>query len=158
MPANSYRFVERWDLPGFTPEQVYDVLVDAKLLPEWWTGVFLEAEGIGENPEPVAGAKAKVVARGFLPYKVRFVIEAIELIPGKLVLVKTSGDFNGQGRATITASDEGTILETEWLAIVNKPIVRFLSPILRPIFALNHYWTTPRGVKGLLRYLAEKHG
>lgn len=158
MPANRYRFVELWDLPGYTPEQVYEVIVDAALLPEWWTGVFLEAEHVGQGPHPAVGGKARVVARGFLPYKVRFTIEAVELVPGKLVRTRTTGDFSGEGRATITATSRGTQLETEWRATVNKPAVRFLSPALRPIFALNHYWTTPKGVKGLLRYLGKKHG
>ena len=48
MPVNSYRFDERWTIPGFSPQRVYDVLADPKLLPKWWTGVYLEA--IPEDP------------------------------------------------------------------------------------------------------------
>jgi len=44
-----------------------------------------------------------------------------------------------------------------WQVLVERPILRFLSPLLRPTFAWNHRWTTPRGEAGLRRYLAERH-
>jgi hypothetical protein len=37
---------------------------------------------------------------------------------------------------------------------VLRPVLRQLSPLLRPLFAWNHRWTTPRGEKGLRAYLA----
>lgn len=40
---------------------------------------------------------------------------------------------------------------------VEKPVVRFLSPVLKPLFARNHNWATPRGEAGLRAYLRE-HG
>jgi len=39
---------------------------------------------------------------------------------------------------------------------VLRPILRLLAPLLRPAFAWNHRWTTPRGEKGLREYLAAR--
>ena len=44
MPSNVFRFKERWELPGAKVRQVYDVLSRGELLPQWWKGVYLEAE------------------------------------------------------------------------------------------------------------------
>ena len=51
MPANSYRFVEYWWIPGASPEEVYETISQARLLPEWWKGVYLEAEPLDGAPK-----------------------------------------------------------------------------------------------------------
>lgn len=156
MPANTYRFVEQWWIPEASPDEVYRVISDSRLLPEWWKGVYLEAQPLGEWTEPRVGARARVKARGFLPYKLDFVLESTALEPGRLVEVKTIGDFVGVWRATLSLEPGGTRVDIDWRVTVEKPLVRFLSPVLKPLFAWNHYWTTPRGEAGLRAYLRER--
>ncbi|WP_246671436.1 hypothetical protein [Mesorhizobium sp. B2-4-12] len=85
-----------------------------------------------------------------------FIIEAAELEPALLVVVKTLGDFDGLWRAELSPSDTGTHVRLTWQVTVERPILKFLAPLLRPAFAWNHRWTTPRGEAGLRRYLLEK--
>ncbi|MCA9950572.1 MAG: SRPBCC family protein [Anaerolineales bacterium] len=158
MPANNYHFKEYWNFPGYTPEQVFEVLANATLLPEWWKGVYLEAELLEAYFEPIFGAKARVKARGFLPYKLEFELESLRLEPGQLVEVKATGDFDGIWRAKFSSNAQGTKVEIDWRVTVNLPLIRYLSPIFKPFFAWNHNWTTPRGEQGLLAYLGQKHG
>ena len=82
-----------------------------------------------------------------------FIIEAAELEPGRLVVVKTYGDFDGLWRAELSPSGSGTHVQLTWQVTVERPILKFLAPLLRPAFAWNHRWTTPRGEAGLRRYL-----
>jgi len=157
--VNSYRFAERWTIPGFSPQQVYDVLADVKLLPEWWTGVYLEA--IPEDPAaaPRIGARARVKARGFLPYRIRMTLEATVLDPGKAVGVRTWGDLEGTWRATLSPDGAGgTRVDIVEEVVGHKAVIRLLSPLLKPVFAWNHYWTSPRGQSGLRAFLAKRHG
>lgn len=156
MPANTYHFIEHWSIPGASPEQVWPVLADARLLPHWWRGVYLEAEPLDGWAEPQPGGRARVKARGFLPYKLNFIIESTALEPGRLVEVKTKGDFTGVWRATLSPEAGGTRVDLDWQVTVDKPLIRWLSPLLKPLFAWNHYWTTPRGEAGLRAYLAEQ--
>jgi len=156
VPANVYRFVEQWKLPGSTPDEVYEVLSDARLLPDWWKGVYLESEPINGWSTPKVGARVRVKARGFLPYTLSFILEATALQPGRLVEVRTLGDFEGVWRATLSAGDSGTRVDIDWKVTVQKPVVRLLSPLLKPLFAWNHHWTTPRGEAGLRAYLVER--
>lgn len=156
MPANTYRFVEHWWIPGATPEEVYEVISDSRLLPRWWKGVYLESRPLGEWTEPRVGSRTRVKARGFLPYRLNFILETTALEPGRLVEVKALGDFEGIWRATLSSEPGGTHVDIDWRVTVQKPIVRFLSPVLKPLFAWNHYWTTPRGETGLRTYLRER--
>jgi hypothetical protein len=145
MPANSYRFVEYWWIPGASPEEVYGTISQARLLPEWWKGVYLEAEPLDGTSEPYVGARARVKARGFLPYELNFILETTALQPGRLVEVRTVGDFVGFWRATLSPEPGGTRVDIDWRVVVEKPLIRSLSPLLKPLFAWNHNWTTPRG-------------
>ena len=83
MPANRYRFVESWTIPHATPDEVWAVLADAQLLPVWWKGVYLAAQPLGERTGLHVGARARVMARDFLPYRLQFVVEATALEPGQ---------------------------------------------------------------------------
>ena len=158
MPANSYHFVEYWNIPGYTPEQVFEVLANATILPEWWKGVYLEAELLEAYFEPVFGGKVRAKARGFLPYTLEFELESLRLIPGEIVEAKATGDFDGVWRAKLIDYGQGTRVEIDWQVTVNMPLIKYFSPIFKPFFAWNHNWTTPKGERGMMAYLDQKHG
>lgn len=154
MASNHFRFDEAWDIPDASPEEVWDVLANAELLPKWWGDVYKEVEPLTKSDKPVVGGKARARARGFLPYELNFVLEAVKLDRPTLIEVKTVGDFDGLWQASLARNGTGTRVRLVWTVIVERPILRLLSPILRPAFAWNHRWTTPRGEAGLKRYLA----
>lgn len=159
MAANVFRFEESWKIPGASIEDVYDVLSRGELLPLWWKGVYLEAERLDGDGPPKIGDRIRARARGFLPYRLSFMIEATELSPPRCVAVKTSGDFDGSWTARIRPSDDGpgdVHVDLTWEVTVLRPILKLLSPLLRPAFAWNHRWTTPRGERGLREYLARR--
>ncbi len=159
MAANVFRFEESWELPGARVEDVYDVLSRGELLPLWWKGVYLEAERLDGDGPPKVGDRVRAKARGFFPYRLRFVIEATELSPPRRVAVKTSGDFDGRWTAAIRPSEGGqggAHVDLVWEVTVLRPILKSFAPLLRPAFAWNHRWTTPRGERGLREYLAAR--
>ena len=158
MPSNVFRFEERWELPGAKVGQVYDVLSRGELLPQWWKGVYLEAEKLTPGGEPKVGDRVRARARGFLPYELNFIVEAVELEPHRRVVVRTIGDFDGRWSATLTQMETGVRVDLVWEVTVLRPILRFLATLFMPAFAWNHRWTTPRGEKGLQEYLAAHQG
>ncbi len=153
MASNVFRFDEVWEIPGHPPDAVWEVLSDAELLPLWWGDVYREVVPLNSLGKGKVGARARARARGALPYELNFEIEAAELEPGRLVTVKTYGDFDGLWRATLSPSGNGTRVDLLWQVTVERPILKFLAPLLRPAFAWNHRWTTPRGEAGLKKYL-----
>ena len=132
------------------------MLSDAELLPLWWGDVYKEVVPLDSKGKATVGSRARARARGALPYELNFIIEAAELEPGRLVVVKTLGDFDGLWRAELSPSGTGTHVDLTWQVTVQRPILKFLAPLLRPAFAWNHRWTTPRGEAGLRRYLAAR--
>lgn len=159
MPANVYRFDERWSIPGHAPDAVWDVLADGRRLPEWWRGVYERAEPIGPaHDRPTIGAQMRVRVRGFLPYHLDFTVESTALERPHVVEVRAHGDFEGVWRATLAPEGDGTGVDVLWTVTVHKPIIRYLSPLLRPLFAWNHRWAMPRGEAGLRAYLVEHPG
>jgi hypothetical protein len=152
--ANVFRFEESWEIPDASVEQVYDVLSRGELLPLWWKGVYLEAERLDGRGEPKIGERIRAKARGFLPYRLRFILEAEALDRPYRVVIKTRGDFDGRWTAMLLPRDGGVHVELVWEVTVLRPILKFLAPLLRPAFAWNHRWTTPRGQHGLRDYLA----
>lgn len=154
---SEYVFVEQWSIPGHSPAEVYEVLSQAKLLPEWWKGVYLKSTPL-DGDDICVGARAKVKAKGFLPYTLTFLLTATALEPGRLVETKAEGDFDGTWKAEISPAPNGSIVNITWRTIVNKPLVKLLSPLLRPLFRKNHDWTTLRGEQGIRAYLDQRVG
>ena len=156
MPSNVFRFDEEWTIPDATPAEVYEVLAHGEWLPLWWRGVYLKAEKLSPTPTPQVGDRLKVRARGALPYQLDFILEAVELDPGRRVAVRTYGDFDGRWSATLSPTPEGVHVALVWEVTVLKPWLKRLAPLLRPLFAWNHRWTTPRGERGLRAFLAQR--
>jgi hypothetical protein len=156
MTANQFRFEEYWEIPGASAADVYDVLSRGELLPRWWTGVYKDSIKIAGGPEPCVGDRLRVRARGFLPYELNFVVESLVLEPNRRVVVRTMGDFDGLWTADISERDGGVRIDLVWEVSVLRPILRRLAPLLRPLFAWNHRWTTPRGEAGLIAFLAQR--
>ncbi len=153
MSAHVFTFDESWDIPDATVADVYDVLARGELLPLWWKGVYLEAERLTPEQTPRIGARLRAKVRGFLPFTLSFIIEATELDPPRRVAVRTGGDLDGAWSATLSQRGDDVHVALLFEVKIDRPGMRFLAPILWPLFALNHYWTTPRGEKGLQEYL-----
>ena len=156
MPSNVFRFDEHWDLPNVRVEDVYAVLSHGALLPKWWKGVYLEAVPQQPGDTPKVGDKLRARARGALPYELNFILEAVTLEPNRKVVVRSIGDFEGLWTATLSQQGPDVRVDIIWQVTVLRPILKFLAPLLRPAFAWNHRWTTPRGEKGLREYLKEQ--
>ncbi|TLG79238.1 SRPBCC family protein [Methylocystis sp. B8] len=153
MSAHVFKFDEGWDIPDAAIDEVYDVLARGELLPQWWKGVYLEAERLTPGETPQIGGKLRAKVRGFLPFTLNFVVEAVELERPRQVAVRTYGDLDGAWRATLTQRGDDVHVALLFEVRIDRPGMRFLAPLLRPLFALNHYWTTPRGERGLREYL-----
>lgn len=156
MASNVFVFHESWTIADASVGEVYAVLADGERLPLWWKGVYLEVHRLGPDGPPKVGDRLQARARGFLPYELNFILEATALEPDRRVEVKTIGDFEGLWSAELTQRLDSVHVAIVWQVTVLRPILKFLAPILRPAFAWNHRWTTPRGENGLQEYLTRQ--
>jgi len=149
--AAEYRFLDRWTVPH-PIERVFDTVGEPLAYPDWWSDVFLAADGDGGPPEP--GKTITVLARGYLPYRLRFTMECVEVERPTRIRSLLTGDFEGVGEWRLRADGAVTLCELDWRPAVAKPLVRRLTPVLRPLFRSNHAWTMRRGQVRILERLA----
>jgi hypothetical protein len=63
------------------------------------------------------------------------------------------GPVTDASRWRLEPEGEGTRVILEWNPRVEKPLVKILSPILKPIFRWNHDWTMKLGERRIAAYL-----
>jgi hypothetical protein len=156
MPFNQYHFEDHWLVP-FPPDDVWEVLSHSKSYPLWWKPVYLSAQPLDGVDKPQIGGRVAVVARGKLPYRLRFTIETTKLEKPRIIEFKASGDFRTDAsRWILKPHASGTEVILDWNPIVDKPIIKLLSPFLKPLFRWNHAWAMKIGEREIVAYLQEK--
>ena len=146
--ANEYRFLDEWDVDA-PIEAVFDALADARTYPEWWKPVYIEVEADGP---PAPGAVSRQRFKGRLPYQLEQTSEIVRMDRPNGFEVKVVGDLAGRGVWTLTARDGGVHVSFDWRVTGNKPVIRFLTPVLKPMFRWNHNWAIARAREGLEPY------
>src|SRR4029453_17122996 len=107
------------------------------------------------------GKVVRFVSRGRLPYVLRWDARTVERDPPHTLVISASGDFEGEGRWSLAPDGPYVDVEYVWTIQANKPLLRYLSFLLRPIFAANHHWAMARGEESLRRELSRtrrRHG
>jgi uncharacterized protein YndB with AHSA1/START domain len=145
--AREYVFVDAWDV-DVPREAVFEVLADARSYPEWWP-VYLKSETDGP---PEVGQKSRQHFKGRLPYTLRTEATITAYDPPSRLEADVIGDLRGHGRWTLTPRNGGTHVRFDWQVFADRPLLRRLTPVLRPLFRWNHNWAISRAMEGLELY------
>ena len=85
----------------------------------------------------------------------RSVRDGVGHLAGKwLVRLVASGDFVGRGIWTLVQDGSDVLVTYDWKILAEKPLLRNLSFIMKPIFGANHYWAMAKGEESLKLELA----
>jgi hypothetical protein len=152
MAANEYHFVTHWRVQA-SVERVMDVLSDATDLPRWWPSVYLDVREIEAGNASGIGKRVALHTKGWLPYTLRWQFVVTDVSQTGFAL-RASGDFDGRGVWAFAADGEYTNITYDWHIAANKPLLKRLSPLLKPVFARNHEWAMRQGELSLNRELA----
>jgi uncharacterized protein YndB with AHSA1/START domain len=146
--AREYVFVDEWEVEA-PQEEVFRALADARTYPDWWRPVYIGVEG---DDEPSLGCATRHHFKGVLPYTLRTRSQIVEYDPPHSFKVRVEGDLTGQGTWTLTPRDGKVHVRFDWIVIADRPLLRALTPILRPVFRFNHNWSVKRAIAGLEPY------
>lgn len=152
MALHVYHFITRWNIPG-TVSQAYAILNDVSGYPRWWPSLATCFECLSHGNSDGVGAKGRVTTKGFLPYVIRWTYEVTQARPPHEFSIRASGDLTGEGHWTLTQKEKNVDITYEWKVKGDKALLRYLSPVLRPLFIWNHNWVMARGKEGLEREL-----
>ena len=141
--AREYVFVDEWDVDA-PQEVVYDIVADARTYPEWWKPVYISVEG----DEKVTRHHFK----GRLPYTLKMRAEMVREERPRRFEVDVDGDLRGKGIWTFTPRNGRTHVRWDWIGFADRPLLRHLTPILRPLFRWNHNSAVARAREQLEPY------
>jgi uncharacterized protein YndB with AHSA1/START domain len=150
MATNDYHFITRWRVES-TCEEVYEILSKAEDMPRWWPSVYLEIKVYDD------GKLIDLYTKGWLPYTLRWKARLVENQPPHRLVIEALGDFTGKGAWTLTQDGKFVNIVYDWKIQANKPLLKNLSFLLKPIFSLNHQWAMARGEESLKLELARRH-
>jgi len=155
--SNDYHFITHWNVAG-TCDEVSDVLGDPLDLPRWWPMVYLKVEELRPADPNGRGRRVRLLTKGKLPYRLRWEFEVVELRHPHGFTIVADGDFEGKGSWTFEQRGPAVDITFDWRIRAEKPLLRWLSFLMKPIFAANHRWAMARGEECLVRELSRRRG
>jgi len=151
--SNDYVFVTRWRVEA-SIEDVSAILDDATDLPRWWPAVYLDVREVEPGDERGIGRVVELFTKGWLPYTLRWRLRVTESRAPHGFDLEATGDLTGRGVWTLTQDGPYAVVVYDWRVRADKPLLRYLSFVFKPIFAANHRWAMARGEESLKRELA----
>ena len=153
--SNQYTFVTRWRVEG-TCGEVADILGDPLALPRWWPSVYLGVEELEPSDTRGLGRRVRLHTKGFLPYTLSWNLEVVETrYPYGFTIVAT-GDFDGRGVWTFEQDGSFVNVAYDWRLSAEKPLLKNLSFLMKPVFAANHRWAMEQGEESLMLELLRR--
>ena len=155
MRDNRYHFLTRWRVEG-TCGEVADVLGDPLALPRWWPSVYLEADELEPANAQGLGRRVRLRTKGWLPYTIGWELEVVESRYPHGFTIVARGDLDGRGVWTIEQDGRLVSIAYDWRVRADKPLLRNLSFVLKPLFEANHRWAMAQGETSLRLELARR--
>jgi uncharacterized protein YndB with AHSA1/START domain len=152
--AKEYVFIDEWDVDA-PQEAVFNALADSTTYPQWWKPVYIDVEADGP---PAVGRTSKQHFKGRLPYTLHTSSEIVRYEPPNEFEVSVVGDLTGRGVWTFTPTDGKVHIRFDWRVIADRPLLRYLTPVLRPAFRWNHNYAIKMAMEGLEPYARSTSG
>ena len=148
MPANEYQFLTEWRVAAPRP-LLYEILKEGKDYPQWWPDVYLAANFVPSGRADRIGDRVELLTKGWLPYKLRWTAISEKYEAPRRIKIRAEGDFVGRGVWELKDEGATTHIAFDWRLRADKPLLRWLSPVFKPIFKWNHHWAMSTGLTRL---------
>jgi hypothetical protein len=117
--------------------------------------VYLDVKEVAAGDASTGvGKVCDLLTKGRLPYTLRWRAEITEGRPPEGFTIAATGDFMGCGVWTIRQDGPDVDITFDWRLRAEKPLIRGLSLLFKPLFRANHLWAMARGQEGLRAELA----
>jgi hypothetical protein len=156
--AQVYDFLSNWRFEDATLNEVADILEDTASMPLWWPALFKSVRIVEPGTGHSLGQVAECACRARLPYTLRFRYTVTEEQYPYGSTIESTGDLVGRGIWRLSARADGVDVSYSWRVRLERPWLRLLSPVFRPLLAWNHEWSMARGEEGLRREIVRRRG
>jgi uncharacterized protein YndB with AHSA1/START domain len=152
-PSSShFDLVSHWRLQA-PVEQVWAALADPSRWPAWWPYVQ-RVQTLREGGVDGLGSVRRIDWSTRLPYRLVIEVEAVESVRHQRLRGRSRGQLDGEGLWLLRAEDGFTDVTYVWRVRLVKRWMRWLAPLLAPVFQWNHAGVMRAGEAGLRRHLA----
>ncbi len=148
--ANEYHFTTCWRVCA-SAEEVFEIISKPEEFPRWWADVYLNVIDVAPGDEHGVGRRVRFHTKGWLPYTLDWESTCTEVDRPRRLAVSASGDFVGHGIWTFEQDGGDVNMIFDWRLSAEKPLLRYLSFLLKPIFSANHRWAMACGRESLER-------
>lgn len=156
MSSNDYHFITHWRVQS-NVEEISQIIGNAPDLVRWWPSVYLEVQAVEPGDEQGIGKVVGLYTKGWLPYTLRWQFRVTESRYPHGFSLQAWGDFEGRGIWTFEQDGDWVTISYDWKIRADKPLLRLLSPVLKPVFSANHHWAMAKGEESLKLELARRH-
>jgi hypothetical protein len=137
--------------------EVYDLISTTEEYPRWWPAAFTYVLEIQTGDETGVDKVDRFESRGWLPYSLRWHANVTESERPKMIAFEAWGDLEGPGSWRFEQNGAWCALSFDWQLTANKPAIRLLSPVLKPLFDANFRSQFEKGESSLRLELARRH-
>jgi hypothetical protein len=156
MASNDYHFITEWHVQS-TLQEVAEILSNAPDLMRWWPSVYLNVSELEKGDANGLGKVIDLYTKGWLPYTLRWQFRVTESNAPYGFKLEASGDFVGRGIWTFLQEGGTVKIIYDWKIRADKPMLRYLSFIMKPVFSMNHHWAMAKGEESLKLELLRRH-
>jgi len=155
--SNEYHFITQWIVTA-TCQEVSEILEDAEALKKWWPSVYLDVRVLNEGGINGIGKIVDLYTKGWLPYTLRWKFEVTASHKPNGFTIRAFGDLEGTGTWSFKQEGAQCRIIYDWNIVGEKPLFKYFSFVLKPIFARNHRWAMKKGMESLMLELKRKRG
>ncbi|HRF37397.1 MAG TPA: SRPBCC family protein [Saprospiraceae bacterium] len=146
---NTYHFITRW-VVNATSAEVYRTLEAVEDLARWWPSVYLDVKQLEKGQPGGVGKLVALYTKGFLPYTLQWKFRVTQTQFPIGFSLEAIGDFAGTGEWTFRdMNEEQCEVIYDWRIRAEKPLLKKLTWLLRPLFSANHQWAMRKGEESL---------
>lgn len=156
MANNEYHFITEWRVES-TLQEIAEVLGNGPDLTRWWPSVYLKVIQLEKGDERGIGTVIDLYTKGWLPYTLRWQFRVTESNAPHGFTLEAWGDFVGRGIWTFEQQGNTVKIVYDWKIRADKPLLKYLSFIMKPVFSMNHHWAMSKGEESLKLELARRH-
>ncbi|MFT3819736.1 MAG: SRPBCC family protein [Rubrivivax sp.] len=149
--SKHFDLVSHWRLQA-PVERVWAALTDPASWPAWWPYVQ-RVQTLREGDPDGIGTVRRIDWSTRLPYRIVIDVEAVESVHHQRLRGRSRGQLDGEGLWLLRAQDGYTDVTYVWRVRLGKRWMRWLAPLLAPMFRWNHAAVMRAGEAGLRRHL-----
>ncbi len=159
MKATSYHFITHWQVEA-TCEEVYNTLRNTEDLTRWWPAVYLDVAVREKGDKNGLGKVVELYTKGWLPYALKWQFRVTDVNSETFsgYALEACGDLVGRGVWSFEQEGKICNITYDWKIEATKPILKYFSFVLKPLFSANHLWAMRRGLESLKLELKRRRG